>query len=247
MTATANLVFSRPTGATAATTPAGSWGPFSPLDVGYYPLDADGVALQGFRLNLNADTTVGYSTLPTNGLNDCNNTTLCERMKIGGGVNMKLGRLLLLNSYGSELLNPRVEARAQYFSPSGRWITHSEDNFTALVPGNLFTSNPLGALGTPLSLASVTSPLVNGISYLTFSKATPAKTGSFDIALNLSSSGSDTSCNASHGGTPANLAWLKDYGYINCASGAASWSRDPNARVRLGSPKAPFIYLRERY
>jgi hypothetical protein len=28
---------------------------------------------------------------------------------------------------------------------------------------------------------------------------------------------------------------------------AADPKRDPNARVKFGSPKAPYIYLRERY
>ena len=231
-TVAANLTFSRPTTTT-------TWGPFeNTLFVGLYPKDADGVSLLGSALNLDADA---------NGSSERIRIGTSSTLPLGTSTTIRLGRLLLFNSYGSELLNPRVEMRAQAYGASGGWITHTADSHTALASSNVATSNVLGALTAPLAVASVSSPLVSGVGTIVFTKPSPAKTGSFDMALNLGASGVDTSCNASHGGTAANLVWLKDFGYTNCSSGATTWLRDPNARITLGSPKQPYLYLRERY
>ena len=77
---------------------------------------------------------------------------------------------------------------------------------------------------------------------MTLAKPSPAATGIVDLALNLGVTGTanDLSCNAnSPATTAANLPWLQ---FAWC-----SGKLDPNARVKFGSPKAPYIYLRERY
>jgi len=152
-----------------------------------------------------------------------------------GVIPLRSGRLRLVNYHGSELLQPRVEYRAEYWEGS-RWATHAADGCTALSASNFATGG--------LTASSLT-PLTSGIGFITFNASVA---GSYDIALNLNAAGADTSCNAAHGGTAANKPWLQGYwsAPANCG-GVAAWAQDPNARVRLGSPRAPYIYLRERY
>lgn len=212
---TANLKFSRPITSTADAT----WGPYDVLDIGIAPQDADGVKLLPAALNLDADS---------------NSTN--ERQKLSAtSTRQRFGRLRLINAYGSELLRPRVEYRAEYWA-GNRWTTNTLDATSPIVSGNIVTGG--------LTVNGVT-PLTAGVGFITFS---PAAMGSYDIALNLSVIGNDTSCNAAHGGTAANRPWLKGFWTppANCG-GVAAWAQDPNARIRLGSPKAPYIYLRERY
>jgi hypothetical protein len=42
------------------------------------------------------------------------------------------------------------------------------------------------------------------------------------------------------------MPWLQGFWSSTC-NGTPAWAQDPNARIRAGSPKAPYIYLRERY
>lgn len=213
-TVTANLKFSRP----VTTTNDATWGPFNALDIGVAPQDADGVKLLPAALDLDASLPVG-----------------AERKKMSNQTKVRFGRLRLINAYGSELLRPRVEYRAEYWDGS-RWTINTLDSTTPLVSGNIVTGG--------LTVNGVTA-LAAGVGFISFN---PAAAGSYDIALNLSVSGNDTSCNAAHGGTAANRPWLKGFWAPPASCGGVPpWAQDPNARIRLGSPRAPHIYLRERY
>jgi MSHA biogenesis protein MshQ len=152
-----------------------------------------------------------------------------------GTTPIRSGRLRLINAYGSELLPARVEYRAEYWD-GNRWATNALDSSNPIIAGNIATGG--------LTVNGVTA-LINGMGYITFNTAAA---GSYDTALNLNAAGSDASCNAAHGGTAANKPWLQGYwsAPANCG-GVAAWAQDPNARIRLGSPRAPYIYLRERY
>lgn len=152
-----------------------------------------------------------------------------------GTTPIRAGRLRLVNFYGSDLLKPRIEYRAEYWDGS-RWATNTLDSSSPIVAGNIATGG--------LAVSSLTA-LNAGLGFITFNTAA---VGSYDIALDLNAAGVDTSCNAAHGGTAANKPWLQGYwsAPANCG-GVAAWAQDPNARVRLGSPRAPYIYLRERY
>lgn len=145
------------------------------------------------------------------------------------------GRLRLVNFYGSNLLKPRVEYRAEYWN-GNRWATNTLDSTTSIAAGNIATGG--------LTVSTMTM-LAAGEGAITFNIAAA---GSYDIAFDLNAAGVDTSCNAAHAGSPANKPWLQGYwsAPANCG-GVAAWAQDPNARVRLGSPRAPYIYMRERY
>ena len=164
---------------------------------------------------------------------------------------MRLGRLRLFNTISGGIQKPKVDMIAQYYAAGGRWLTNGLDNQTVLQPSNVFGSAYSGTLTAPLAAQTVTV-MSNGLGAITFAAPTTSHSGSFDIAVNLSATGLDTSCNASHGGVPSGLVWLKDYGFTNCISGTSTWAQDPSARVKLQSAAASvarqrFIYLRERY
>ena len=215
---------------------SGPDGPFDSLKIGAAPRDSDNVTLLASSL-----------TDPTHALD--------LDVGSGGGIDRRLitttklryGRIRLPNAYGSELLDARLEVRAEYWNGS-LWILNTLDKISTFSSSNVFTSNKVGSIVSLPSVKSITqfSAGSGGVGYIIFNKT--SLPGSFDVALNLSASGSDTSCNASHGGTASNMAWLKAYwsAPANCNS-AIAWSQDPNARVKVGSPKAPYIYLRERY
>lgn len=153
-----------------------------------------------------------------------------------GTTSARSGRLRLLNAYGSELLPLRLPVRAEYFNGT-TWALNAADSCTSL-PGSAFGLS--GGIAANTSAAAVA--LSGGSGSLTLAKPSPVATGSVDVAANLGITGTpaDVSCNASNPPTTAaNMAWLQ---FPWCAG-----RLDPNARVRFGSPKAPYIYLRERY
>lgn len=162
---------------------------------------------------------------------------------VEGGSMLRSGRLRLLNTYGSELLPIRVPVRSEFYTGTG-WSINTADNCTALPATAFFVSNVAGA--APVIAAATPNPLTltNGQATLVFNPANTA--GRFDLAANLNAAGPDTSCNAAHGGTAANLPWLQGFWSSTC-NGTPPWRQDPNARIQLGAPRAPYIYLRERY
>ena len=202
-------------------------GPYDTLALGVKVTDTDGPVLQA--LDMNPTTGVADVACVSGGV-----VTNCTH-KVIGTTKQRFGRLRLLNFYGSELLNARVEYRAEYWDGS-RWTVNTLDNTSPIVAGNLATGG--------LTVNGITG-LTSGVGFITFNAA---GVGSHDIAANLNSSGDVTSCNASNptGTTAANKEWLQGYWSGSC-NGTAAWQQDPNARIKLGSPKAPYIYLRERY
>lgn len=162
---------------------------------------------------------------------------------IEGSSALRSGRLRLLNTYGSELLPIRVPVRSEFYTGTG-WSINTADNCTALPTIAFFASNVIGA--APVIAAATPNPitLISGQATLVFNPTNAA--GRFDLAANLNAAGPDTSCNAAHGGTAANLSWLQGF-WSSACGGTPAWAQDPNARIQLGVPRAPYIYLRERY
>jgi MSHA biogenesis protein MshQ len=157
-----------------------------------------------------------------------------------GTAAIRSGRLRIFNAFGSEKVNLGLPVQTQYWSGQS-WVLNSQDSCTS-IPANAF--NLIGApTGTSVN-AVVTISGGNGT--LTLTKPSPTSTGSVDIAANLGASGSDQSCLASHGGTAANLPWLRSRNG-NCAS---TYDRDPSARASFGiySPETKrTIHVREQF
>jgi len=147
------------------------------------------------------------------------------------------GRLRLVNAYGSELLPLRVEGRAEYWDGT-RWLLNTLDNTSQIAAGGM--SINAGGVGSNLCFlnfpppsspgngnclaASPTTTVNKGIAWwAVFDKPTPLL-GFADLTANAPS-------------------WLE--GKWN--GSATGYNQDPQARLRFGAARSPYIYMRERY
>lgn len=245
---TATAVFSRPAtaapGTLNASTPAlctttlpNAGNPFWDLDIGV--LVNDGTASMA-GANMHAATTGVCSGAG------------CNAIRLGS-TGMVLGRLNLLNAYGSDALPLLVPVRAEYWNGSS-WQLNTEDRCTTLSASNLAVGNTVSSSGlsvTSASLALSPSPTMSG--GLTSFRINPAVKGpgSVDVVLNLGL-GVDANtdwCGAWTSGPAAGTgtAPVPDLSFMSAQWCGANADRAPAARLRFGSPRAPFIYLRERY
>lgn len=210
----------------------------------------------------NAEIALALDVIDTDGVAFAGNpasfgtATAGNGIAFSGGKGMRFGVLKLDNAYGSELLQLRVPVRAMYWNGSG-WVTNVDDSCTTLPNqrDNLAIGNHLGTL-TAVNYGSGKVPsagltLGGGRGTIVLAAPNAGTSGSADIALNLNPAATtiDVSCNTTHPATisGANLPWLQGKwgGSIACPS--TLYDRDPGARIKFGSPKAPYIYLRERY
>ncbi|WP_459950851.1 DUF6701 domain-containing protein [Denitratisoma sp. agr-D3] len=153
---------------------------------------------------------------------------------------IRSGQLRLYNAFGSENATLSLPVQAQYWSGSS-WVLNSDDNCTTVPVSGFFLSGALAAK-TSVNTALVLS---GGKGNVVLKSPAPT-TGSVDVAADLGSSGSDVSCLSSHGGTAANLPWLRSRNG-NCA---ATYDRDPSARATFGvyAPETKrTVHIRELY
>jgi len=195
-------------------------------------------------------TTVTVSTLPV----DSDGVTVAAAVPVGSSV-QRFGVLRLDNAYGSELLPIRVPVRTLYCNAvSGtsctEWRTNTDDSCTSVNAATL----QIGSIVKPAGSALALSTPPTGVTVTQTSPGrwtlivTPATkgVGSGDILLNLGGIVTTASCttltSAVGGGVPTPAL---DYLAGNWCG--ANYDRTSVARIRFGSPKAPHIYLRERY
>ncbi len=176
------------------------------------------------------------------------------------GSIFRYGRLWLGNAYGSELLDIRMPVKVQYWTGTG-WATNTLDSCTSLPSSAIALGNYLAPpAGTALSTANMGTAhrpgsaitLASGIGTIMLAKPNPSATGSFDVVLNLGNgvtNAGSKSCepaafDATYVGGTAPATSLT---YLSGNWCGAAYDKAPSARVKLGSPKAPYVYLRERY
>ncbi len=211
-------------------------GPYENFFFGVAPTDADGVTVSSSALNLDADGDKGKVN---------------ERVAFPA-TKERFGVLRLLSAYGSELLGLNLPMQALYYTGTGFQL-NGQDNCTTVGTANVAATPPgVSALSSSLSKLQ----LSGGQGYLAFtapsSGGTPVS-GSVDVALDLGNVGDSfntcvTSLQGSTTVTPASMPWLRGFwGPAASCRSAAAYNQDPNARLRFGSSKAPFIYMRERY
>jgi MSHA biogenesis protein MshQ len=164
---------------------------------------------------------------------------------VEGTTVIRSGRLHLFNAYGSELLPLRVAARAEYYTGTG-WSANTTDTCTSLPASAIAVGNRVPA-GLGSGVSSVQA--LGGASW-NIVLAVPSAPGIADLAVNLGS-GTTAATNVCLGswsnGPNATTAPSPSLIHLAgqwCSSPANS---APVARVRFGTPKAPYIYLRERY
>ena len=170
ITISANLLFSRPSSATADST----WGPYNALDLGIAPQDSDGTKLLPAALNLDASSPAGV-----------------DRQKIQATSTIqRLGRIRIPNAYGSERLALPLTAMVQYYNGT-IWVTHTIDNFTAFntrlstAGGNLVATVKSGLASGITVTSPGTSAVASGVRTITL--AAPGVSGSVELSLNAPS------------------------------------------------------------
>lgn len=156
---------------------------------------------------------------------------------VEGSVPLRSGRLRISNAFGRANAALEVPLVAEYWNNQA-WLHSSGDNCTGIALGasNVALSNPRGATGAA-SAASTSASMgawSNGRGTLVLAAPSPAGSSlSLDLAINLGSTGTDQSCNASKPATvAANKAWLRSHNGF-CGGSSAS-NRDPAARASFG-------------
>ena len=248
--------FSRPTSATlsslnasspalCSSTRAAAVNPFWSLDIGVQVLDGSATMENA---NMNAGTTGTCSS------------AACNALRVGS-TGMVLGRLNLLNAYGSDALPLLVPVRAEFWNGSS-WQLNTDDRCTTLSASNLAVGNiNRPATGSNLNVTSAdlsmtaqgtaSATMAAGLTSFRINPAAAAKgAGSLDLVLNLGFGVANANwCGTWNTGPAAGTGTTPTTNLGFLASGwcGTNADRDPAARVRFGSPQAPFIYLRERY
>lgn len=193
-------------------------GPFSNLRIGIKPVDSDGVALAAGALNLD----------PT-----LSGTNTHEQI---ASTDVRQGRVVLENAFGSQYLDLRVPLYAQYYSgPANGFVTNSADSCTAIGTSLLDLSNnlqnpaagvPTIKVGTGSTTAMIANdPMVGGDAALNLSE--PGDSGYVDINLNL-----------------ATLPWLQ----YDWNGNGVNDNNPPQARATFGSYRGDdrIIFWREK-
>ena len=203
-------------------------------------------------------TTVTVTALPV----DSDGVTMTAAASLGA-VEQRFGILRLDNAYGSELLSLRATARTMNCAAVAgvactQWRTNTNDSCTSFTPAN-------GTLANYQAPSAVTNPLaatnfrITGTDPNTATGTTgnwtaasiPVTTSSGTGTIILSKpcvGGPGAACTSAVGSVDltldltANLSWL-----LGTWTSTGAWDQNPTARLRFGSPKAPYIYLRERY
>lgn len=139
-------------------------GAYATLNVGIAPQDADGVGLLAATLNLDAD-----------------NNGAGERAGIGS-VDVRYGRLLIPNIYGSHLLPLPVPVQAQYWNgATGAYVFNGADSCTSLAASSF--SLTAGAGATIATSLVGGSAMASGKGTLTLTKPAPVPTANGSVIL----------------------------------------------------------------
>ena len=152
---------------------------------------------------------------------------------VAAATPLRYGRLRLANAFGNARSALQLAVAAEYWSGSS-WVLNSADSCTSLPAASVALSNPRTAAGASSAASSSASAisLASGNGLLTLAAPSPAGSSlTLDLAINLGSSGSDQSCNASQpASTGAGRPWLRS---LN-GSCTATADRDPAARASFG-------------
>jgi hypothetical protein len=140
-------------------------GPYATLNIGIAPQDADGVGVAPASFNLDAD-----------------NSGSNERVLLGT-TEARYGRLLIANTYGSELLGLPVNVRAQYWNGTS-YATNIADNCTSLAAANFAVVQGAGATITTTVVGGGT--MANGTGTIKLNKPTNSPVAKGSVVLKSS-------------------------------------------------------------
>ena len=175
-------------------------------------------------------------------------TTPAATAVMSAATPVRFGVLALGSAYGSDLLTLRLPVSAMYWNGTALVANTSDGctgaslNNASIALGNL-VQKP-GTSGT-FSTSVVSSPtLASSWSQGsgTILLAAPRMAGTAQVALNLGSGSTDTSCLGwAMASTGSQLAWLRGKW---CGSGYAI---DPSSLASFGTAATPYVYLKENH
>jgi hypothetical protein len=236
----------------SATAPSGAWpapGAGSPL----------GVAVVTAKhqisrpTSLTGKTGISLYAAPTDG-----EVPAAAATQLGNAATeLRWGRLVMLNVFGSDLLDLAVPVVAQYYTGTA-FATNTLDSCTTLAAANVNLVNYQGGLtAANMGLSHVVSAgtLVAGKRSVVLSKPSPAISamGNVDVLLNLGAATTATCPTATPTPSPlgsSTSAALAHLSTNNCApysNQSATYDRNPFARATFGTYKSPVIFQRENY
>lgn len=196
-------------------------GPYDALKIGIAPVDADGVRLGVFDMDVAAPAGNDHAQV--------------------GQTRIRFGRLRMGNAYGSELLDLYLPLRLQYWD-GAQFTTHTDDSCTTLAAANVALGNYQRALASgETAVMPASLVFASGAATLRLTRPGSGNGGSVDLCVDL---GTDppggTTCVATGAG--------KGYLQGKWAPGT-SWDNDPVARAGFGLHRGSrrLIYLREMY
>ncbi len=138
-------------------------GPYATLNIGVAPQDSDGVVLSAFNL-------------------DADNSGSNERISLGT-TEVRYGRFLIPNGYGSELLNLPVDVQAQYWNGTS-YVINTADSCTSLAATNFTVTQGAGATITTTVTGGGT--VTSGAGRITLNKPTNSPTNKGSVVLSTS-------------------------------------------------------------
>jgi hypothetical protein len=145
-------------------------GPYNNIDIGINPIDADGVTINTYNLDTDA-----------NGVDDA---------ALVGNTNYYFGRMKISNANGSELLRMAIPIEVQYFNGAG-FVTNVNDSCTTLTSTNFTTTNFTQNLTSSEISLVYPSTFINGKQTIIMNKPSGGDglyNGSFDLNYNLNTS-----------------------------------------------------------
>lgn len=204
-------------------------GAYSGAQIGIAPLDSDGVRLS--TATLNRDWT------PVDGTND---------HLQAGTTDLRFGRLVIANAFGSELVDLSVPMRVQYYlSGTDEFVVNTDDDCTALTLSLSNYQGNLNALPVETCVQDSGSPGLSGVGCAAAAPVSrqflePAVDGAFNLFLQAPGFGNDGSVDISAVADAWLLYdWDGDGVYDNSPSGRATFGLFKGSRRQ--------IYRRERY
>ena len=232
----AQVSFARPSGVADAT-----WGPFDALNIGVAVDDADGAAYASTVLTFDG---LAPTTCLKSGFTACQKYASLTSLT---PTHIRLGRLKLSNTYGSERLPLAMPLAIEYWTGNG-WAKNSLDTCSVLSSSNFSFVFPPSAKNNLVACNSALTVTGSAPAYtLSLSKPSTGKTGWADLTLNLGATPAGTQCSAvpspglpisdlaTSPNMPTGMPWLQTNG------------ANPSARATFGVFKSPLIYRRENY
>ena len=224
----ANYQFLRP----VSVTPDASWGAYDRLDIGVAIDDPDG---RGYL----AATPTFAGTGPAYCLDS--SAAECRKyasLTAGATTKMRLGKLRLHSTHGSELQGLSLPLVAQYWR-DGRYVTNTADSCTAIPMSSITMGNYLKQLNACETYIFPDGDVTMVLGQLPgagvrLTRPGPGNAGSVDLALALGATASGNTCVSA---TPSAAS----------AAGLAWFGANPGARATFGIYRSPFIFRREIY